>query len=112
MSATAGLIEKYRELAGREIHVGPWLQIDQQRIDDNYAQEQAQQAAWENQQQQQQTLFVDPGWYDQNTGQWYLGVPPQQAYLHYAPPPPTASPGAPGGVLRTCNTMCLSLLAW
>jgi len=34
MSATAGLIEKYRELAGREIHVGPWLEIDQQRIDD------------------------------------------------------------------------------
>jgi len=34
MSATAELIEKYRTLAGREIHVGPWLQIDQQRIDD------------------------------------------------------------------------------
>jgi acyl dehydratase len=34
VSATAGLIEKYRERAGREIHVGPWLQIDQQRIDD------------------------------------------------------------------------------
>ena len=26
MSATAELIEKYRTLAGREIHVGPWLQ--------------------------------------------------------------------------------------
>ena len=34
MSATAELIEKYRTLAGLEIHVGPWLQIDQQRIDD------------------------------------------------------------------------------
>ena len=34
MSATAELIETYRKLAGREIHVGPWLQIDQQRIDD------------------------------------------------------------------------------
>ena len=34
MSATAELIETYRKLRGREIHVGPWLQIDQQRIDD------------------------------------------------------------------------------
>jgi acyl dehydratase len=34
MSATAELIEKYRTLAGREIHLGLWLQIDQQRIDD------------------------------------------------------------------------------
>jgi acyl dehydratase len=34
MKAIAQLIDKYRELAGREIHVGPWLEIDQQRIDD------------------------------------------------------------------------------
>jgi len=34
MTATAELIHKYRQLAGREIHVGPWLEIDQQRIDD------------------------------------------------------------------------------
>ena len=34
MSATAELIETYRNLTGLEIHVGPWLQIDQQHIDD------------------------------------------------------------------------------
>jgi acyl dehydratase len=34
MKAIAQLIDKYRELAGQEIHVGPWLEIDQQRIDD------------------------------------------------------------------------------
>ena len=34
MSATHDLTEHYRGLVGREIHVGPWLTIDQQRIDD------------------------------------------------------------------------------
>ena len=34
MTATEELLQKYRELVGREIHVGPWLRIDQQRIDD------------------------------------------------------------------------------
>jgi acyl dehydratase len=33
MSATHDLVERYRDLVGREIHVGPWLTIDQQRID-------------------------------------------------------------------------------
>lgn len=33
MTAEEQLIEKYRALIGREIHVGPWLEIDQQRID-------------------------------------------------------------------------------
>lgn len=34
MSAITELIQKYRDLVGQEIHVGPWLEIDQQRIDD------------------------------------------------------------------------------
>ena len=34
MTATEELLQKYRELVRREIHVGPWLRIDQQRIDD------------------------------------------------------------------------------
>ena len=34
MSAVKHLIERYQGLVGREIHVGPWLEIDQQRIDD------------------------------------------------------------------------------
>ena len=34
MTTAAQLIEKYRELVGQEIHLGPWLDIDQQRIDD------------------------------------------------------------------------------
>ena len=34
MSSQAELIERYRTLQGQEIHVGPWLEIDQQRIDD------------------------------------------------------------------------------
>lgn len=34
MDAVQGLIEKYEGLIDREIHVGPWLEIDQQRIDD------------------------------------------------------------------------------
>ena len=33
MSDTHELIIKYRDLIGTEIHVGPWLEIDQQRID-------------------------------------------------------------------------------
>ena len=33
MSSQAELIERYRTLQGQEIHVGPWLEIDQQRID-------------------------------------------------------------------------------
>lgn len=33
MSAIAELIERYQPLLGQEIHVGPWLEIDQQRID-------------------------------------------------------------------------------
>jgi acyl dehydratase len=34
MSAQVELIERYQTLQGQEIHVGPWLEIDQQRIDD------------------------------------------------------------------------------
>ncbi len=34
MSANTALLRKYRELVGKEIHVGPWLEIDQRRIDD------------------------------------------------------------------------------
>jgi acyl dehydratase len=34
MTSAAQLIEKYRELVGQEIHLGPWMDIDQQRIDD------------------------------------------------------------------------------
>lgn len=34
MSVVADLLERYLALVGREIHVGPWLEIDQQRIDD------------------------------------------------------------------------------
>jgi len=34
MTTAAQLIQKYRELVGQEIHLGPWLDIDQQRIDD------------------------------------------------------------------------------
>lgn len=34
MSGTQGLIDQYQALVGQEIHVGPWLEIDQQRIDD------------------------------------------------------------------------------
>jgi acyl dehydratase len=34
MSSKSELIERYRTLQGQEIHVGPWLEIDQQRIDD------------------------------------------------------------------------------
>lgn len=34
MTATADMIKKYQELTGQEIHVGPWLKIDQQGIDD------------------------------------------------------------------------------
>lgn len=33
-TATAELIDFLQPQIGREIHVGPWLQIDQQRIDD------------------------------------------------------------------------------
>ena len=34
MSSTRELIAHYQPLLGEEIHVGPWLEIDQQRIDD------------------------------------------------------------------------------
>ena len=34
MDAVKRLIEKYQGLIDQEIHVGPWLEIDQQRIDD------------------------------------------------------------------------------
>jgi len=34
MSVISQLIERYRALQGQEIHVGHWLEIDQQRIDD------------------------------------------------------------------------------
>ncbi len=34
MSAVSDLIDKYEKLIGQEIHVGPWLEIDQQRIDE------------------------------------------------------------------------------
>ena len=33
MSVVEELIKKYQALVGQEIHVGPWLEIDQQRID-------------------------------------------------------------------------------
>jgi acyl dehydratase len=33
MSSQTELIERYRSLQGQETHVGPWLEIDQQRID-------------------------------------------------------------------------------
>lgn len=34
MSVVQELIDRYQALVGQEIHVGPWLVIDQQRIDD------------------------------------------------------------------------------
>ena len=34
MSVIHELIDRYQALVGQEIHVGPWLEIDQQRIDD------------------------------------------------------------------------------
>ena len=34
MSVTRDLVARYQALVGQEIHVGPWLTIDQQRIDD------------------------------------------------------------------------------
>ena len=34
MDAIQSLIAKYQDLIDQEIHVGPWLEIDQQRIDD------------------------------------------------------------------------------
>ncbi len=34
MTAEEQLLAMYRERIGQEIHVGPWLTIDQQRIDD------------------------------------------------------------------------------
>ncbi len=34
MSVTQELIDQYKALVSQEIHVGPWLEIDQQRIDD------------------------------------------------------------------------------
>lgn len=34
MTVAEELIRRYQGLLGREIHVGPWLEIDQQRIDD------------------------------------------------------------------------------
>jgi len=34
MSAVKQLIQHYQGLVGQEIHIGPWLEIDQQRIDD------------------------------------------------------------------------------
>jgi acyl dehydratase len=34
MSSLSALIDRYQALLGQEIHVGPWLEIDQQRIDD------------------------------------------------------------------------------
>ena len=33
MSVTQELIDQYQVLVNQEIHVGPWLEIDQQRID-------------------------------------------------------------------------------
>ena len=33
MSVTQELIDQYKALVSQEIHVGPWLEIDQQRID-------------------------------------------------------------------------------
>ena len=73
-----------------------WDNLDQQRVDAWYAEQAI--LEQQQQQQQQQTLYVDPGWYDDNNA-WHPGVKPQQAFLHYQPPPPTASLGAPGGVL-------------
>ncbi len=32
-AAIASLIDRYQQQCGQEIHVGPWLKIDQQRID-------------------------------------------------------------------------------
>jgi acyl dehydratase len=34
MSPVQALIDHYKDLVGQEIHVGPWLEIDQQRIND------------------------------------------------------------------------------
>lgn len=34
MNAVEALIDKYKGLIDQEIHVGPWLEIDQKRIDD------------------------------------------------------------------------------
>ena len=34
MSDVQNLIERYQDLIEEEIHVGEWLEIDQQRIDD------------------------------------------------------------------------------
>lgn len=34
MSAVQDLINRYQALVGQEIHVGPWLEVDQQRIDE------------------------------------------------------------------------------
>lgn len=34
MSAAEELINQYQDLVGHEIHVGAWLEVDQQRIDD------------------------------------------------------------------------------
>jgi acyl dehydratase len=34
MSPVQALIDHYKALVGQEIHVGPWLEIDQQRIND------------------------------------------------------------------------------
>jgi len=34
MSVIEELLERYQSQVGQEIHVGPWLEIDQQRIDD------------------------------------------------------------------------------
>ncbi|MCK4508893.1 MAG: MaoC family dehydratase, partial [Desulfuromonadales bacterium] len=34
MPAIQELIGQYQDLVGQEIHVGPWLEIDQQRIND------------------------------------------------------------------------------
>lgn len=33
MSAVEELLQRYQGLRGQEIHLGPWLEIDQQRID-------------------------------------------------------------------------------
>lgn len=33
MSVISDLVERYQALCGQEIHVGPWLEIDQKRID-------------------------------------------------------------------------------
>lgn len=34
MNVVSALVQKYTDLLGEEIHVGAWLEIDQQRIDD------------------------------------------------------------------------------